>query len=75
MTYQEKFANSIRLCQNAQSQPADFVLVASPEVLGDTYEELVTSLGHLAQAGLALRIAHPHRKDGSESNQRSGDKQ
>lgn len=72
MTHQEKFKNLIRLCERAKKDGAEYLLIAWPEVLGDTYKEVVASLGSIAQAGLALRIAHPNRKVGLESSQRSG---
>jgi hypothetical protein len=41
--------------------PADGVLVSSPQVLGDTYEELTANFEKLAAADLALLIVP--RKD------------
>lgn len=38
---------------------ADVIAVAFPEVLGDTYTEVVVNLGKLASSGKRLLIAHP----------------
>ena len=38
---------------------ADFVLVAFPDVLGDTYTELLINLGKLAESGKGLYIKRP----------------
>ncbi|MHB1158616.1 MAG: hypothetical protein ACYC26_17475 [Phycisphaerales bacterium] len=57
--YTEKFAEFIRMCEDAKRKGATAVLVASPHVLGDNYEELIESLQRLADAKLLLRIAPP----------------
>jgi len=56
--YEEKFANLIQFldAHKGKDEP-DFLVVAHPAVLGDDYEELVESLGRIAEAGIALRIA------------------
>ncbi len=38
---------------------ADVLLVCAPEVLGDTYEELVANLSAMASFGLQLAIVPP----------------
>ncbi len=53
----EKFGPLIELVDHAQADPlVDAVLVNFPEMLGDTYEEIIMSLEVIAQAGLFLRI-------------------
>jgi predicted oxidoreductase len=50
--YEQKFAGFIKSLE----EKADVLLVHHPEVLGDTYEELVESLNRLADAGKMLSI-------------------
>ncbi len=57
MTYEEKFADFIRMCEERKAGGFDVVSVAAPWVLGDNYEELIESLGRLAEADLRLSIA------------------
>jgi hypothetical protein len=54
--YEEKFADFIAMCEDAEADDIDIVVVAEPQTLGDTYEEIIESLSRLADAGLALRI-------------------
>lgn len=54
--YEQKFADFIRMCQEAKQEGVAEVTVAYPWVLGDTYEEIIESLSRLADAGLALRV-------------------
>lgn len=56
MNYDEKFAGLIRLCESEKSRGAEFLMVTHPQVLGDTYEELVESLNRIADAGLMISI-------------------
>ncbi len=56
----DKFKQLNRLINGArQTGDVDAVVVASPEVLGDTYDELVANLNKLAGAELALVIVPP----------------
>lgn len=57
-SHKKKYANFIKLIEDTKAKVVepDFLIVASPEVLGDNYEELIINLGLLAEAGLALRI-------------------
>ena len=56
----DKFKELDRLVREAQTKgDVDAVLVASPQVLGDTYEELVANLNKLAGAELAVVIVPP----------------
>lgn len=51
--YEEKFADFIRLLAEA---PEQLVVIHHPQVLGDTYEEIVESLNRLADAEKHLSI-------------------
>ena len=51
--YEEKFSEFLYLIRTTAE---DVILIHHPEVLGDTYEELVTSLNRLADAGKKLVI-------------------
>ena len=59
----DKFKTLDALVNDAKAKgDLDAVVVASPQVLGDTYEELVANLNKLASAELALVIvAAPQR--------------
>jgi len=54
--YETKFASFIQICQQAKQDHVPAVIVANPQVLGDTYEELIESLSRLAEAKLSLQI-------------------
>lgn len=54
--YREKFAGFIEMCEQAKGEAGNLAVVARPCVLGDTYDELIESLGRLADAGLHLAI-------------------
>jgi len=49
--------------ENALRADADVLVVAFPEVLGDTYTELVINLGRIAASGKSLGITKPIRVD------------
>ncbi len=55
--YEHKFADFIKLCEEAKSKRIGHVIIARPSEIGDTYEEVMESLSRLADAGLALHIA------------------
>jgi hypothetical protein len=57
--YEAKFATFIRMIDGATASKIDCVVVHSPQVLGDTYEEIVESLNRLAGAQLAVAIVPP----------------
>lgn len=59
--YTAKFADFIRMCDEAKANKVETVVVASPYVLGDNYEEIVESLHRVADAELKLLIA-PSKK-------------
>jgi hypothetical protein len=57
LPYEQKFANLFALCEEAASGKFAVVIIAHPEVLGDTYEEVMISLSLLANAGLLVAVA------------------
>ena len=61
MRYEKKFAGLLALCEDAKRDQFDVVVIHHPEVLGDTYDEIVESLNRIADAGLKLTI--PPRAD------------
>jgi hypothetical protein len=54
----DKWSRFYEMLQESQGK-ADVVLVCAPEVLGDTYEELVANLSAMASFGLHLAIVPP----------------
>jgi len=62
MTYEEKFHAFVQMCSDAKAQGAEAVLIYQPEILGDTYVEMVESLNRLSDAGLMLRILPQHER-------------
>ena len=58
--YERKFARFIDLLRHT---PEELVIVHHPEVLGDTYDELVESLNRLSEARKKLAIL-PHSERG-----------
>jgi hypothetical protein len=54
--YESKYAEFIQLCAKARSDNVEHVVIATPWVLGDTYDEIIESLSRLAEAGLALQV-------------------
>lgn len=57
--YEAKFAGFIRACEQAKAKGIPNVIIAQPQTLGDTYDEIIESLWRLADARLALVIAAP----------------
>ncbi len=55
-SYEKKFAEFLRMCEEARNGNLDAVVIDHPEVLGDTYAEIVESLNRLADASLSLSI-------------------
>ena len=53
--YEQKFGGFISMCEKA-TPSGDVLIIDHPEVLGDTYGELVESLNRLGDAGLSLSI-------------------
>ncbi len=57
MAYDEgKFVEFNHMIDDACMNRIDMVMVAWPEVLGDTYEELIENLSRIAEKGLELKI-------------------
>ncbi len=59
MSYEERFAAFVGQCKRVKEQGAITVIVRYPEMLGDTYEEMVESLSRVAELGLQLVVAEP----------------
>lgn len=51
--YEQKFADFIRMLAESKEQ---VILISHPQVIGDTYEEIVESLNRLAEAKKQLVI-------------------
>jgi hypothetical protein len=56
--YEAKFADFIRMLAETKE---DMILIHHPEVIGDTYDEIVESLNRLADAEKQLAIV-PRKK-------------
>ncbi len=56
MAYEAKFEMLLRLISEQKERDINTVVVAWPQVLGDTYEELIESLSRIAEAKLELSI-------------------
>lgn len=54
--YEQKFADFLRMCDEAKKGKLDVVIVHDPETLGDDYAEIVESLNRLADAKLKLAV-------------------
>lgn len=54
--HKQKFAQFLLMCNTMKEQKADVLVVDHPEVLGDTYEELITNLAYLAEKKLMVQI-------------------
>ena len=66
--YEEKFREFIKLIAEARRQGTPTVIVQRPEVLGDTYEEIIESLNRLAAAELTLTIVPPSERTDSKDS-------
>lgn len=55
--YEAKFAGFIRACEKAKTEGIPHIIIAQPQALGDTYDEVMESLRRLADARLALLVA------------------
>lgn len=60
--YEQKFSQFIKMCRKCSEDGVEFVVIAAPWVLGDTYEELIESLTRLSIAELKLCIVPPKDK-------------
>ena len=54
--YELKFKGWLKSVAEAKATDAQFIIIAYPWVIGDTYEEIVESLSQLAGSGVALQI-------------------
>ena len=61
-SYEKKFEYFIRMCTQAKDQGVDTVLIHHPEVLGDSYQEVIESLNRLSVAELKLLILPPSQR-------------
>jgi hypothetical protein len=61
-----KFASLLRLLDEHRGGEAESVLVALPEVLGDTYEEVIMRLEVIAEAGMSLLIVPMSNRTGDK---------
>jgi len=55
----DKFSQFDLLTRRAKQEGAEAILIASPRVLGDNYQELITNMEKLAAADLAIVIVPP----------------
>ena len=55
--YEIKFKNFIKLCEDLEKDKGKPIVISHPEVLGDTYEEIIQSLHYVAKSGAGLFIA------------------
>lgn len=57
-----KFAGLDKLIREAKSSGVDSLIVATPQALGDSYEEMISNLDKIAAAELALIIVPPDQR-------------
>jgi hypothetical protein len=57
LPYDEKFAGLLRLCAEVKQGKFQIIVVTSPEILGDDYDELVHNLKQCAQVGLLVAFS------------------
>ena len=55
-TYEKKYDSFLRRIREAKKNGVTLFVIAQPEELGKTYEEMVESLNRLAEADLNLAI-------------------
>jgi len=63
-----KFAELDRMLAESKRTGIKVVVVAAPQVLGDTYEELIINLDKLAAHDLQLAIVSPTERQGASRN-------
>jgi len=56
MIEKNKFEAFNKICREAKEKGAELVLIYQPEVLSDTYAEVIENLNRLSDANLMLRI-------------------
>jgi hypothetical protein len=57
LPYEQKFSALFDLCEDAATGAFEVVIVAYPEVLGQTEEEFIRNLSLLSEAGLLVSMA------------------
>lgn len=57
--HRTKFAKLMRLITHARENEISVLVVDSPKVLGDTYDELCLNLSLIAEANLSVNFARP----------------
>lgn len=57
-----KFEGLDQLIREAKSSGVDSLIVATPQSLGDNYEEMISNLDKIAAAELALIIVPPDQR-------------
>ncbi len=60
--YEVKFKNYIKMLTEAKESGIQVIVIHHPQVLGDTYAELIESLNRLAAAELFLSIVPPAQR-------------
>jgi hypothetical protein len=61
-SYEKKRAGLLQLCADAKRDQVDAIVIHSPQMLGDNYDELVNSLNRIADAGLKLVVVPPAKR-------------
>ena len=59
LPYEQKFNDFLKLCAESKQKQFEVILVAFPEILGDSHEEVMRTLSHAAEAGLMIAVAKP----------------
>ena len=57
-----KFEGLDQLIREAKSSGVDSLIVATPQSLGDNYDEMISNLDKIAAAELALIIVPPNQR-------------
>jgi hypothetical protein len=57
LPYEDKFAGFLKICAQAERRGFQVLIVASPEILGDDYEELVANLRRCSSVGMMVAVA------------------
>jgi len=55
-SYDEKFKSFIEMCAQTKVDGIDAIMIYRPEVLRDTYAEVIESLDRIAEAELQMTI-------------------
>jgi hypothetical protein len=59
--YAVKFASFIKSVAEAKAGGCDMIIIAEPWVIGDTYDEVIESLSHLAGSNIGLNIVNARK--------------